>query len=146
MARTTPHVNAQVRTLLQDPNHAPDIPGTKLKTRLWGASGMATRIDSAGRRIDVAQGGVIYRAPTIRTDAGIAALETFKAGDRVTLLFTEHTAVEIKQVQVLPPGRARHRWGSARDQQHPVVGKQKRAIRKWPRNFVSRLPRGGRNC
>ena len=99
VAKTTPQVNAQVRTLLQDPNQAPDIPGTKRKTRLWGASGMATRIDVAGRRIDVAQGGVIYRAPTIRTDAGVAALKTFKAGDRMTLLFTERTAVEIKPIQ-----------------------------------------------
>ena len=99
VAKTTPQVNAQVRTLLQDPNQAPDIPGTKRKTRLWGASGMATRIDVAGRRIDVAQGGVIYHTPTIRTAAGVAALKIFKAGDRMTLLFTERTAVEIKPIQ-----------------------------------------------
>jgi hypothetical protein len=99
VARTTPQVNAQVRALLQDPSQAPDIPGTKFKTRLWGASGMATRIDTAARKMDVAQGGVIYHTPTIRTDAGFAALKTFRAGDRVTLLFTERTAVEIKPVQ-----------------------------------------------
>ncbi|HTE38580.1 MAG TPA: hypothetical protein VK630_18740 [Reyranella sp.] len=92
-------MNAQVRAAAGNPNQAPDIPGTKRKTRLWGASGMVTRIDVAGRRIDVAQGGVIYRAPTIRTDAGVAALKTFKAGDRMTLLFTERTAVEIKPIQ-----------------------------------------------
>ena len=64
-----------------------------------GASGIATRIDTAADKIDVAQGGVIYRTPTIRTAAGIAALKTFKAGDMVTLLFTEPTAVEIKPMQ-----------------------------------------------
>ncbi len=80
VAKTTPELNNQVRALLQDSNQAPDIPGTKLKARLWGASGMATRIDVAGRRIDVAQGGVIYRAPTIRTDAGIAGAEDLQGG------------------------------------------------------------------
>ncbi len=96
VAKTSPQVRNQVRPLLQDANLAPDIPGTKFKTRLWGATGMATRVDVAGRRIDVAQGGVIYRAPTIRTDVGFAALKTFKPGDMVTLLFTERTAVELK--------------------------------------------------
>jgi len=96
VTRTTPRVNGEVRALLEDPNQAPDIPGTKLKTRLWGARGMATRIDVAANRIDVAQGGAIYRTPAISTAAGVAALKTFKVGDQVTVLFTERTAVEIK--------------------------------------------------
>ncbi|WP_428663164.1 hypothetical protein [Reyranella sp.] len=99
VAKTTPQVRSHVRALLQDPSQAPDIPGTKLKTRLWGASGVAARIDTAADKVDVAQGGMIYRTPTIRTAAGVAALKTFKAGDMVTLLFTEPTAVEIKPIQ-----------------------------------------------
>jgi hypothetical protein len=99
VAKTTTQVRNQVRTLLQDPNQAPDIPGTKLKTRLWGASGVAARIDAAADKMDVAQGGVIYRTPAIHTAAGLAALKTFKAGDMVTLLFTERTAIEIKPIQ-----------------------------------------------
>jgi dihydroorotate dehydrogenase len=88
-----------VRALLQDTNLAPDIPGTRLKTRIWGASGMATRIDTAADTLEVAQGGVIYHTPTIRTAAGVAALRTFRTGDLVTLLFTEPTVVEIKPIQ-----------------------------------------------
>ncbi|CAN5574010.1 hypothetical protein BH10PSE6_BH10PSE6_15890 [soil metagenome] len=99
MAKTTPQVNAQVRTLLGDSNQAPDLPGTKLKIRLWGAAGMATRIDKTANKVDVAQGGVIYRTPTIRTPAGVAALHNFQPGNRVTLLFTERTAVEFKPMQ-----------------------------------------------
>ncbi len=99
VAKTTPQVRSHVRALLHDPNQAPDIPGTKFKTRLWGASGIATRIDTAADKLEVAQGGVIYRTPTIRTAAGVAALKTFKAGDMVTLLFTEPTAVGIKPIQ-----------------------------------------------
>jgi hypothetical protein len=99
VAKTTTKVTQQARALLADPNQAPDIPGTKRKTRLWGAAGMATRVDTAARKMDVAQGGLIYHTPTIRTAAGVATLKTFKPGDMVTLLFTERTAVEIKPVQ-----------------------------------------------
>jgi hypothetical protein len=95
VAKTTPEVNARVRVLMGDMNQAPDVPGTKLKARLWGAAGMATRIDLAANKVDVAQGGVIYHSPTIRTEAGRATMKTFKPGDRVTLLFTERTAVEL---------------------------------------------------
>jgi hypothetical protein len=42
---------------------------------------------------------VIYHTPAVRIAAGVAALKTFKAGDRVTLLFTEQTAVKIKPIQ-----------------------------------------------
>ena len=99
VAKTTPEVNNKVRVLLQDSNQAPDIPGTKLKARLWGASGMALRIDPTARKLDVAQGGVIYHTPTIRSAAGLEVMKTFKAGDRVTLMFTERTAVEIKPIE-----------------------------------------------
>jgi len=99
VAKTTAPVRSHVRALLQDPDRAPDIPGTRLKTRLWGASGMATRIDTAADTLEVAQGGMIYHTPAIRSAAGVAALRSFKTGDLVTLLFTEPTVVEIKPIQ-----------------------------------------------
>ena len=75
VAKTTPQVNAQVRALLQDPNRAPDIPGTEAQDPVVGCQRHRHAHRCCREEIDVAQGGVIYRAPTIRTDAGIAALK-----------------------------------------------------------------------
>ncbi|UYN93475.1 MAG: hypothetical protein KIT25_15600 [Enhydrobacter sp.] len=96
VGKTSPPVLAQVRTLLSDPNQAPTLPGTQRRARLWGVAGMVARVDLPGKKVAVANGGMIYLSPTIRSEAGLAALKTLQPGDKANLVFTERTIVDIK--------------------------------------------------
>jgi hypothetical protein len=99
VAKTTPEVSARARAMVMDSNLAPTIAGTPWKARVWGAAGIATRVDQEQREVDVAQGAVIYTTPSVRSTEGTAALKTFEPGDKVTLVFTERTAFDFKPIE-----------------------------------------------
>lgn len=106
IAKTTPAVTARAKAMLAEGARLEGIPGARQRIRLWGMSGMCTKVDLAANTVylinasggepdkPAPDSGEVIQMPPIVTEAGKAALRTLKPGDLITTVFSQQTAID----------------------------------------------------
>lgn len=103
LAKTTPDVLAQARTLVAQPARAPGVDGSQMPIGMWQISGMVVKADPSSNKIDIVDpspgGGLVYRTPWFKKPENQATLKSLQPGDMITAVFSERTALEITPVR-----------------------------------------------
>jgi hypothetical protein len=107
IARKTPEVTAGARQMVVQGARLEGIPGARQRINLWTMEGMVTKIDHAantlyiidvtGNEIDESppNSGDVIQLPSVVTESGKAALRTIKAGNIITVVFSQPTAIDV---------------------------------------------------
>lgn len=101
VAKTTPEVSAKARAMVATGARAEGLPDSEQQIRLFEMSGMVVKTDPVAYTIDIVNpaSGEVVRTPQIRSEVGVAALQTLKPGDPVTTVFSPQTAIKITVIR-----------------------------------------------
>jgi hypothetical protein len=101
VAKTTPEVSAKARAMVASGARAEGLPDSEQQIRLFEMSGMVVKTDPVAYTIDIVNpaSGEVVRTPQIRSEVGVAALQTLKPGDPVTTVFSPQTAIKITVIR-----------------------------------------------
>jgi hypothetical protein len=107
IARKTPEVAASAKQMVAQGGRLEGIPGARQRINLWTMEGMVTKIDHATNTlhmIDVTgnetdesppDGKDVIQLPAVVTESGKSALRTIKAGNIITVVFSQPTAIDV---------------------------------------------------
>jgi hypothetical protein len=101
VAKTTPEVSAKAKAMVATGARAEGLPDSEQQIRLFEMSGMVVKTDPVAYTIDIVNpsSGEVVRTPQIRSEVGVAALQTLKPGDPVTTVFSPQTAIKITVIR-----------------------------------------------
>ncbi len=111
IAPMSPATIAQAASMKAQGARIEGVPGSAPAIRLWEMDGMVTKVDLAQSQLfliyksggepdrPAPNAGEVIQMPRIVSDAGKAALATFKPGDDVVTVWSQQTALNVKIIR-----------------------------------------------
>jgi hypothetical protein len=111
IAKKTPESMTRGKAMMAQGARLQGLPGSQERIRLWEMDGMVTKVDLAQSQLfliyksggepdrPAPNAGEVIQMPRIVSDAGKAALASFKPGDDVVTVWSQQTALNVKIIR-----------------------------------------------